>query len=99
LPHDDEDAYLITGTTGSLGIPTMRLKVYPCARSWYERFDISVVPLDRADPLANQVAHLADVIRGRTEPVVSGRDGLKALRVTQAVSEAAASGEIVRLDL
>ena len=57
------------------------------------------MPLDRTDPLANQVAHFADVIRGEAEPIVSGRDGLNALRVTQAVSEAAASGEIVRLKL
>src|SRR4029453_816164 len=96
-PHDDEDAYLIAGTTGSLGIPTMRLKVYPGARSWYEPFDISVGPLDRSDPLANQVAHFADVIRGRAEPVVSGRDGLKALEVVEAITRAAESGDTVTL--
>jgi predicted dehydrogenase len=94
-PHEDEDAYLIAGTTGSLGIPTMRLKVYPGTRSWYEPMDRSVVPLERADPLANQVANFAEVIRGRVAPVVSGRDGLKALAVVEAIRRAADTGGTV----
>ena len=32
--HPDEDAYLVAGTTGSLAIPTMRLRVFPGTRSW-----------------------------------------------------------------
>jgi predicted dehydrogenase len=97
--HPDEDAYLIAGVNGSLGIPTMRLRVYPGRRSWYEPFDTSVVPVDRSDPLVNQAAHFAAVIRGTAAPVVSGRDGMNALRVTEAVTEAAASGRTVETGL
>jgi len=97
--YGDEDAYLIAGTTGSLAIPTMRLKVFPGTRSWYEPFDTSTVPLDRTDPLANQVSHFAAVIRGTAEPIVSGRDGLNTLRVTEAVSEAARTGRVVATGL
>jgi predicted dehydrogenase len=96
--HDDEDAYLIAGTTGSLGIPTLRLRVYRGTRSWYEPMDRSVVPRDHADPLANQVAHFADVIRGRAAPIVSGRDGLKALAVVEAIRQAADSGRLVTVE-
>jgi predicted dehydrogenase len=95
--YDDENAYLIAGTAGSLGIPTMRLRRYPGARSWYEPFETSIVPVERTDPLLNQVRHFAEVIRGKAEPVVSGRDGLAALRVTEAVVEAAATGATVSL--
>jgi predicted dehydrogenase len=93
--YDDEDAYVIAGTTCSLAIPTMRLKVFSSKRSWYEPFDTSSLDIDRSDPLANQVEHFAAVIRGEAEPIVSGRDGLKTLRVTEAVTEAAKTGQIV----
>ncbi len=37
------------------------------------------------NPLAEQIAHFAAVIRGEAEPLVSARDGLQNLRVTEAV--------------
>ena len=45
--------------------------------------------VERSDPLANQIAHFAAVIRGEAEPICSGRDGLKTLKVVDAVVEAA----------
>ena len=95
--YPDEDCYHIAGTTGSLSIPTMRLRVYPGARSWYTPFDSSVVGIDRGDPLAHQITHFADVIRGRAEPICSARDGLKALMVVDAVVRAAETGRPVEL--
>jgi predicted dehydrogenase len=95
--YPDEDAYHVAGTRGSLSVPTMRLKVYPGARSWFEPFETSTVELDRSDPLANQVTHFAAVIRGEAEPICSGRDGLATLRVVDAVVESARSGQPVDL--
>jgi predicted dehydrogenase len=97
--YDDEDAYVIAGTTGSLAVPTMRLKVFPGARSWYAPFETSTLTLDRGDPLANQIEHFAAVIRGEAQPIVSGRDGLNTLRVTEAISEAATTGQLVETGL
>ena len=97
--YPDEDAYVIAGTTGSLAVPTMRLKVFPDKRSWYEPFASSTLDIERTDPLANQIAHLAAVIRGEAEPIVSGRDGLNTLRVTEAVTRAAESGGVVATGL
>jgi predicted dehydrogenase len=51
--------------------------------------------LERADPLALQIEHFAAVIRGETKPLVSGRDGLQNLRVTDAIAEAAKTGKTV----
>jgi len=96
--YADEDAYVIAGTTGSLAVPTMRLKVFPGTRSWYAPFETSTLAVDRTDPLANQVEHFAAVIRGEA-PIVSGRDGLDTLRVTEAISEAAATGQLVQTGL
>jgi len=91
----DEDAYHIAGTQGSLSVPTMRVRVFGGKRSWYEPMESSAPPLDRTDPLANQVEHFAAVIRGEAQPIVSGRDGLKTLVVVDAVVEASRSGGII----
>ncbi len=92
---DDEDCYHIAGTIGSLSVPTMRLRAYEGARSWWEPLTSSTVDVARTDPLANQVEHFAAVIRGAETPVCSGRDGLKTLRVVDAVVEAARTGRPV----
>ena len=97
--HDDEDCYLIAGTQGSLAVPTMRLRTYPSAqdRSWFKPFDTRVVPLQRSDPIAAQMAHFGAVVRGEVPPLVSARDGLANLRVTEAIVAAAQSGSMIHL--
>jgi predicted dehydrogenase len=97
--YPDEDAYVIIGAKGSLGVPSMRLKYYEKKedRSWYKPFKTETIPLDRADPLARQIEHFAAVIRGEAKPLVSGRDGLQNLRVTDAIVEAAKSGKTVEV--
>ena len=99
--YPDEDAYVILGTNGSLSVPTMRLKFYgkPTDRSWYKPFQSRMYELERADPLALQIEHFANVIRGTADPLVSARDGLQNLRVTDAIVEAARSGKVVAIDL
>lgn len=91
----DEDCYHIAGTRGSLSVPTMRLKVYEGERSWWAPLTSSTVELDRSDPLANQITHFAAVIRGEQEPICTGRDGLRALTVVDAVVQAARTGRPV----
>jgi predicted dehydrogenase len=95
--YPDEDCYVIIGTSGSLAVPTMRLRRYARKedRSWWKPFGTTVVEMQRKDPLAEQIEHFAAVIRGEAEPLVTARDGLENLRVTEAISEAARSGRIV----
>ncbi len=95
--YPDEDCYTIIGNRGSLAVPTMRLKYYrqDNDRSWYKPFVCETLPVERKDPLAEQIAHFAAVIRGEAEPLVSARDGLQNLRVTEAVVEAAKHGSVV----
>jgi predicted dehydrogenase len=95
--YPDEDCYHVTGTRGSLSVPTMRLRVFPGVGSWWEPFATSTVEVVRTDPLANQVEHFAAVIRGEVPPICSGRDGLRSLRVVEAVVESATTGHPVDL--
>jgi predicted dehydrogenase len=96
---DDEDCYVLTGTHGSLSVPTMRLKTYPRPedRSWWKPFEVGTVGMVRDDPLKHQMEHFGRVVRGEEAPLVSARDGLSNLRVTEAIVAAAASGGTVLL--
>ena len=99
VSYDDEDCYVISGTFGSLSVPTMRLKTYARAedRSWWKPFEVSTVDMVRDDPLVRQMDHFCDLIHGRVQPLVSARDGLNNLRVTEAISQAAQTGGVVAL--
>jgi predicted dehydrogenase len=57
-----------------------------------------VAELTRKDPLAEQIEHFAAVIRGEAEPLVTARDGLQNLRVTDAIVEAAKTGRTVNIN-
>jgi len=97
--YDDEDCYVIAGTMGSLAVPTMRLKTYAKAedRSWFKPYQCSTVALQREDPLRLQMEHFIRVIQGVDEPLVSAHDGLQNLLVVEAIAQAAASQQTVRL--
>ena len=94
---DDEDCYVLSGTRGTLGVPTMRLRTYDGEASWTAPCRTAIIDVQRADPLARQLAHLCAVARGGVPPRVSGRDALETLRVTLAIAEAAASGRRIAL--
>jgi predicted dehydrogenase len=97
--YEDEDCYVVAGTNGSLSVPTMRLKTYPSApdRSWWKPFQVGLVPMVRDDPIKHQLEHFGAVVRGEAEPLVSARDGLANLRVTEAIVEAAKSSKTVEI--
>ena len=88
------------GTHGSLSVPTMRLKKSyprPGDRSWWKPFEEAVVGMVRDDPLKHQIEHFGAVVRGEAEPLVSARDGLKNLRLAEAIAQAAASGRVIEI--
>ena len=47
----------------------------------------------RIEPLAAELAHFVEVVRGRSEPLVTGVQALAALRLVWRVQEAADGGE------
>jgi predicted dehydrogenase len=97
--YDDEDCYVIAGTNGSLSVPTMRIKTYPNPqdRSWWKPFEVGTVGVVRDDPLKHQVEHFGAVVRGELPPLVSARDGLLNLTITEAIAEAASTGRTIEL--
>ena len=96
--YDDEDCYTVTGTHGSLSIPTMRVKSYAKDedRSWWKPFDVSVVDMQRSDPIAHQMEHFGKVVRGETKPLVSAFDGIQNLKITEAIVQSAKTGQVIQ---
>jgi predicted dehydrogenase len=92
-PH--RDSYVIAGTRGTLGIPSMRLTVAEGSASWHEPMLSSTLDVSLADPLARQLDHFIDIANGTASPACPGRDGVESLRVTLAIAEAAVSGRSV----
>ena len=51
----------------------------------------------RDDPIKHQMEHFGAVVRGEAGPLVSARDGLANLRVTEAIVEAAQAGKTIEI--
>jgi predicted dehydrogenase len=60
-------------------------------------FTSEVVPVVRRDPLAAQLTNFIEVIRGEAEIVVTALDGLRNLRVIDAIKRSARSGRRVKV--
>lgn len=95
--YPDEDCYSVSGTMGSLSIPTMRTKYYrsEAEQSWWSPFVEETIDVSRKDPLACQLDHFVDVVRGEAMPLVSARDGLRNLQITEAIAESARTRQMV----
>lgn len=60
-------------------------------------FDSHEVALKRQEPLMREWLDFVSAIRNRREPLVSGRDGMQAVRIAAAALESATSGDTVHL--
>ncbi len=96
-PVTDQSCYLIGGSKGSLSLPDLTLWHNLGPRSWWEPLSATALVRDAADPLINQVKQFRQVILGFEEPLVSGDEGLKTLRVIESIQRSALSGEPISL--
>lgn len=93
--YPGRDSYLVAGTQGTLGIPTMRLTLADGPASWHEPMSDTTVAVEPADPLGRQLNHFLDVASGSARPLCDARDAVESLRVTLAIAEAAATSAAV----
>ena len=96
-PATGASAYAIGGTRGSLSIPDLGLWDSDGEPGWHVPMRRQALAFDAEDPLVAQIAHFAEVAKGRAEPKVTGEDGLRALRVLDAIGRSARSGRVVAL--
>ena len=95
--YEDEDCYNVSGTNGSLAIPSMRVKYFQCneEKSWWKPFVEERIHYEREDPLEEQLNHFIRVIEGTEEPKVTAFDGLQNLKIIEAIYASAASEKTV----
>ncbi|MGI9522072.1 MAG: Gfo/Idh/MocA family protein [Hyphomicrobiaceae bacterium] len=97
-PKTDQDSILIGGTRGSLAVPSLDVRWHEQGEeSWWQPLYQRREPVIPADPYYEQMRNFAGVIRGTEQPVLSGRDGTITLATTLAISEAAKTGNPVRV--
>ena len=87
-PHVKTHAYALGGTRGSLSVPDLQLWQHPSVRSWWNPIETQHLDFIPNDPLAAQLDHFLDVINGTAEPLVSGREGLKSLKLLEQIQSA-----------
>ncbi len=97
-PRNDENCYLISGTEGALSVPKLELWRYAEEPGWGAPLSRECLEVGASDPLVRQLRHFCAVVRGETEPKISGRDAVRTLLAVQAVFEAARTGRTVDLE-
>ena len=95
--YSDVDCYTVSGTQGSLSIPTMRFRYFPAETepSWWKPFSEKCFEVHREDPLNGQLTHFVKLIRGEAEPMVSVFDGYRNLIVTEAIQQSIHTGRLI----
>ena len=97
-PATPENCYFIGGSEGSLSIPDLRHWRHEGeVQDWWSPISATSQISERSDPLFNQLQHFFEVIKRRAEPLVSGREGLRTLKVIEAIQNSAVTGETVLL--
>lgn len=97
-PPVQQSSYQIGGSHGSLSVPDMTLWKNPSKRSWWEPLVSSNPHIPSSDPIANQLIHFREVILGNEEPLVSAAEGLKSLRVIEALQQSAKDQRTIYLN-
>ncbi|MBT4931835.1 MAG: Gfo/Idh/MocA family oxidoreductase [Rhodospirillaceae bacterium] len=97
-PHEPRDCYLVTGTGGSLAVPSLELCWHEPGGHWGTPLTKRRNPVTPGDAYIEQMCNFADVIRGKAEPVVSAFDGARTLAATLAITLSARSGQPVQID-
>lgn len=92
-----ESCYQIGGAGGSLSVPNLDLWHHPQKPDWWTPLERERIPAAHEDPLGLQIANFCGVIRGTAKAVVPASEGLKTLKVIEAVKQAAASRTCIDL--
>ena len=91
----DRNCYWIAGSRKSLAVPRLDVWQHAGEEGWWTPIRATRIPVPTADPMVRQIEQFAAVIRGEEPPLVSGADGLSALRVVEAIKRAAREARTV----
>ena len=90
-PNTNNSCYLIGGEEGSLSLPDLKLWKHEKKPDWWTPLITEKYDFQNIDPLITQLENFRDVILGKTEPLVSGLEGVRSLQVIEAIQSSIAS--------
>ena len=90
-PNTNNSCYLIVGAAGSLSLPDLKLWKHEKKPDWWTPLITEKYDFQNIDPLITQLENFRDVILGKTEPLVSGLEGVRSLQVIEAIQSSIAS--------
>lgn len=96
--HVPVQTHFLSGTEGSLALPTLEHWRYPSERSWFLPLAREVFTVQPVDPFLEQLHHFYRVIRNGEAALIDGADGMATLRATLAILEAASTGQAIAFD-
>jgi predicted dehydrogenase len=97
-PQVSENCYLLTGTEGSLSLPKLEYWHYAGTKAWDQPLLMETLTATQEDPLAIQLHHFCQVIRGKESPLITGTDAARSLAAAIALHRAAQTHLPVTLD-
>jgi predicted dehydrogenase len=97
-PSMPVQTHFLSGTEGSLALPTLECWSYRGNRSWSTPILRETLVCRRTDPYVEQLNHLYRVIRHGELPLIPAADGALTLRATLAVHEAARTARPVTIE-
>lgn len=92
---ENAPCYVISGTKGTLELPSLRLWQQTSAVDWHLPLESRRLPATRSDPLERQLTHFIDVAMGKCAASVTISDALGTLVVIEAIGRATIARSIV----
>lgn len=83
------NSHFISGTEGSLALPSLEHWRYDGEKSWFADITQDAIAVERDSPYRRQLRHLFDVVRHGARPLIDAADATRTLKVTLAVQDAA----------
>ncbi len=93
------DSYFIFGDKASLSFPSMEMMSYDpdFGEGWTQPFQTYSFPVERIDPMEEELKHFCEVLMGQAEPRTNAADATVNLRVIEAINTSAKTGKAVQL--
>lgn len=91
----DASCYVISGTKGSLTVPSLELHYHNGVADWNHSLSSSFLLEEEGDSFSRQLRHFCHVVRREVEPLVTVRDAARTINLMDAVLRSAVSGSRV----
>ena len=92
-PRQNVQSHFLSGTQGALSLPDLALWHYSGERHWHHEITREQSSVHEIDVYLQQLRHFRAVAERRETPICSALDGWRTLQATQALLQAARTGQ------